>query len=220
MSRAAILPLGLDRRTSFRGRGKGRGLRPRPIFPTLPVVSQHSQIITLEVPDDFPLAPLEQFHYAVQPRHERENEKWGHWARACAALHYRFLACAEADDVFRSSLSAVGPGPPPPERARQEIALFAFFSSGLSALECLGYGLYFVAAIVDPAAFTRPPHKIWFGDVANAYQERFESDSIRRGASPRERKHRARELAARSQRSDAPRSARAPPHPRRTIGLA
>jgi hypothetical protein len=33
-------------------------------------------------------------------------------------LHYRFLACAEADDVFRSSLSAVGPGPPQPERAR------------------------------------------------------------------------------------------------------
>lgn len=141
-------------------------------------MTQLSQILTLDVPDDFPLAPLEQFHYAVHPHHERENEKWGHWVRACAALHYRFLACAEADDVFRSSLSAVGPGPPQPERARQEIALFTFFSSGLSALECLGYGLYFVAAIVDPAAFTRPPDKIWFHDVANAYQERFESDSI------------------------------------------
>lgn len=141
-------------------------------------MSQHSRIISLDVPDDFPLAPLEQFHYAVHPYHEKENEKWGHWARACAGLHYRFLACAEADDVFRSSLSAVGPGPPPPERSRQEIALFAFFSSGLSALECLGYGLYFVAAIVDPAAFTRPPHKISLGDVASAYQERFENDSI------------------------------------------
>jgi hypothetical protein len=141
-------------------------------------VSQHSRIISLDVPDDFPLAPLEQFYDAVHAYHESENEKWGHWARACAALHYRFLACAEADEVFRRSLTAVSAGPPPPERARQEIALFAFLSSGLSALECLGYGLYFVAAIVDPAAFARPPHKIWFVDVANGYQERFEGDTI------------------------------------------
>lgn len=141
-------------------------------------MSQHSPIISLNVPDDFPLAPLQQFHDAVHAHHESENEKWGHWAGACAALHYRFLACAEADDGFRSSLSAVGPGPPQPERARQEIALFAFFSSGLSALECLGYGLYFVAAIVDPTAFTLPAHKVGFRAVAKAYQERFESDSI------------------------------------------
>lgn len=142
-------------------------------------MSQNSPIIGgLDVPDDFPLAPLEQFHNAVHAHYESENEKFGHWGRAFNALHYRFLACAEADEAFRSSLGAAGAGPPQPERARQEIALFAFFSSGLSALECLGYGLYFAAAIVDPAAFTRPPHKIWFGAVANAYQERFASDRI------------------------------------------
>jgi len=70
------------------------------------------------------------------------------------------------------------PGTAPPERWRQEAALFAFFSNGLSALECLGFGLYFVAAIVAPAEFARPPHRVWFSDVANAYQESFEGDSI------------------------------------------
>lgn len=141
-------------------------------------MSQQSRIIRLDVPDDFPLAPLEQFHAAVQSYWQSNNTEWGQWARACNGLHCRFLACVDADEAFRTSIQDAGASPPPAERTRQEMALFAFFSSGLSALECLGYGLYFVGAIVEPTGFTRPRDQIWFRDVVGAYQARFPSDRL------------------------------------------
>jgi hypothetical protein len=58
------------------------------------------------------------------------------------------------------------------------LAVFAFFSSGLSALECLGYGLYFVGAIVEPTAFALAPDQIWFRHVAGAFQAQFPSDRL------------------------------------------
>jgi hypothetical protein len=141
-------------------------------------MTQHSNILKLDVPDDFPLALLEQFHDAVWTHRESNPAECGQWAGACNALHYRFLACAEADETFRSSLTSAGPAPPPPERARQEKALFAFFSSGLSALECLGFGLYHVGAIVDPHGFTAQPKNIWLSTVVKSYGAQFQGERI------------------------------------------
>lgn len=139
---------------------------------------QHSHIIDLEVPEDFPRAPLERFHDAVLSHRQSNKAEWGHWAGGCNGFHYRFLACADVDEAFRTSIGSAGPSPPPPERARQELALFAFLSSGLSALECLGYGLYFVGAIVEPMGFAGAPNRIWFHDVADLYQARFARDRL------------------------------------------
>jgi hypothetical protein len=112
---------------------------------------QHSHIIDLEVPEYFPRAPLERFHDAVLSHRQSYKAEWGHWAGGCNGFHYRFLACADVDEAFRTSIGSAGPSPPPPERARQELAVwvgdeYVRFREGLLGGDppevCRGCSLY------------------------------------------------------------------------------
>jgi hypothetical protein len=64
------------------------------------------------------------------------------------------------------------------ERYRQEKWLFAFFMEGLSAIECLYYGLYFLGAIADPQNFDTGINRrdVNPGFVATRFAEAFPSD--------------------------------------------
>ena len=141
-------------------------------------MSQYSSITDVDVPDDFPLELLNRFNEVMVTCSQSNNAAWGHWAHACNAVHYRFLACADADEAFRRSINAAGASPLGIERMRQEQALFAFFTSGQSALECLGYGLNFVGKIVDPFAFALAANRVSFSKVADTFGERFANEQV------------------------------------------
>ena len=64
-----------------------------------------------------------------------------------------FLAADEAATAVTASLSA-SRTPPIDERARQERWLVEFFFNGLSTLECLHYGAYFLGAMAAPLKFS------------------------------------------------------------------
>jgi hypothetical protein len=141
---------------------------------------QRSTNFGFDVPDDFPITELETFHATVTAHKDAHVVEWAEWAGGCNGLLYRYLQAAAADESFTASVAAHGTAPVIEERVAQEAALFAFFASGLSSLECLAYGLCFVGAIVDPAAFalTATPQRIWVSSVTDAYLQRFPQEQL------------------------------------------
>jgi hypothetical protein len=103
------------------------------------------------VSSDFPIALLENAHATISDPDDarRDQPAWHEWAGACNGVLYRFMACAEHCDRLVASLTE-STSPLMPERYEQEKLLFNFFAEGLSSLECLYYGAYFVGALVDP----------------------------------------------------------------------
>lgn len=135
----------------------------------------------LDVADDFPIRLLETIHAQISDPDDarRQTPEWREWAGACNGLLYRFLACAEHADLLTSSL-AVSTSPPQPERYEQEKLLFDFYVEGLSAVECLYYGVYFVGALVD-AAHVDPgidKRRIVPGYVTDCFETAFPMDAI------------------------------------------
>jgi hypothetical protein len=107
----------------------------------------------LDFPDDFPVTSIDALHAHLSDRQPNTSPKpaeWSEWATALNGVAYRFIACDEAAAQTIVSLSA-SDSPPQPERARQENNLFSFYTMGLSILESLSYGIYFVGALADPA---------------------------------------------------------------------
>jgi hypothetical protein len=114
---------------------------------------QRSQRFGLEMPDDFPLQTLEATYACVRDGHEWPERPVGEYSLAVNGILYRFRACTEFDDELRGSLTAHGGAPQIEERYRQERALFGFYSTGQSALECFFYGAWFLASLNDPTVF-------------------------------------------------------------------
>jgi hypothetical protein len=141
---------------------------------------QHSTNFGFDVPDDFPITELGAFHAAVTTHKETHAVEWAEWASGCNGVLYRYVQAAAADESFTASVVAHGAAPVIDERVAQETALFAFFTAGLSSLECLAYGLCFVGAIVDPVAFalTTTPQRVWVSSVTDAYSQRFPQEQL------------------------------------------
>jgi len=110
----------------------------------------HSSRFALDLPDDFPIRLLEAVHGVISDADDarRQTSEWSEWAGACNGVLYRFLACAEHADLLDTSLAS-STSPPQPERYEQEKLLYEFFAEGLSALECLYYGVYFIGVLAD-----------------------------------------------------------------------
>lgn len=105
----------------------------------------------LEFADDFPVARIEAIHAHLSPDTSGSRSvEWVEWATALNGLAFRFIGCDKASKAAIASL-ATSVSPPQPERLRQENSLFSFYAFGLSCLEALCYGIYFVGAIADPA---------------------------------------------------------------------
>src|SRR5258707_82886 len=69
---------------------------------------------------------------------------------ALRAVSYRYRAATEYADDYLSTLSAPDLNE---NRYSQEKALLGFFVSGLAAVESFYFGVYFIGAHVQPAAF-------------------------------------------------------------------
>jgi hypothetical protein len=135
----------------------------------------------LAAPPDFPAELLERVHIAISDPDEarRQTPEWAEWAGACNGLLYRFLACAEHGDAVVDSLIK-STSPPQPERYEQEKLLFDFFAEGLSALECLYYGVYFIGALADPGglAATVDKRQVAPGHVTKCFEATYAGEAL------------------------------------------
>lgn len=102
---------------------------------------------------------------------------WREWASALNGLLFRFKAFDEHGTRVIDSLRA-SDSPEIDERYRQEKWLFAFFVEGLSAIECLDYGLYFLGALTDSKGFDAgiDPRAVTIDFVASRFAAVFPSD--------------------------------------------
>jgi hypothetical protein len=141
----------------------------------------HSERFDLDFPDDYPVAALQSIHAHVSDGTPTPTEttEWKEWASALNGLMYRFLAFSRHHEKVSASLTD-SPSPPQPERYRQEKWLFAFFFEGLSSLECLCYGLYFIGVMAEPTQFdvNEDRRNITIGHVANAYATAFPAEAL------------------------------------------
>jgi hypothetical protein len=114
-----------------------------------------TQVIGLEMPDDFPTVLYDrindQMPQKLKDRYPVErSEAAGGWG----ALGYRFRSAAEDSDAFVESLNVVGDTPEHEFRYLQEKYLYGFFVGGQSAIESFGYSVYAVCAMVKPTRFS------------------------------------------------------------------
>ncbi len=103
-------------------------------------------------PRDFPAKPYNNI-LARLAGETRSRESRRELFSAWNAVVYRFRSCAEYDETFAESVRRAGKAPPSPERYIQERELFCFFVTGMSAIECLCYGLFAIGSMLDARAF-------------------------------------------------------------------
>ena len=106
-----------------------------------------------ELPEDFPNAAYGAVQACMQNRHPENEDLWDQYRGAWSAIAYRYRTCAESDEAFTRSIKIQGGAPPAPYRYEQERDLFLFFVSGWSSLEAFCYGIYAIAAFINPENF-------------------------------------------------------------------
>ena len=135
--------------------------------------------VGLEVPSDFPSEPYEAARHLMIPKKDRFSDLWREFTGAWNTLPYRFLSCTRQNDIYIESVRRFGTSPSSPQRFIQEEALFFFFVAGLSAIESLCYGLYFIAAMVDQNSFpTNNKRKIIPEETSRCLRATFPYESI------------------------------------------
>jgi len=97
-------------------------------------------------------------------------------------MAFRFLCCAEHDDSFTGSVQRSGTAPAMPERYIQERELFAFFVTGLSAVESFHFAAHAIAACVQPLAFPMSTdeelRQLTIGTIATRFAAVFPGDPL------------------------------------------
>lgn len=138
--------------------------------------------IGLEATRDFPTAAYEAVHGHLSSRGLSTAAPWQHYAGGWNALAYRFLTCTEHDDAFTASVARSGSAPVPPERHIQERELFAFFITGLSALEGFHFAAHAIGAFVAPAVFPMATpselRAVTVGTVVKRFASAFTGDNL------------------------------------------
>src|SRR6185437_12921839 len=112
-----------------------------------------------------------------QPSEELSNFAGGH-----NGVRLRLRACADYSKEFIECVRRTGDAPEPENRYLQERQLFGFFVSGISALDCFCFLLYFAAAQLQPTKFhTQKPGQIQSINrkyTAEAFTRVFPNESI------------------------------------------
>jgi hypothetical protein len=134
----------------------------------------------LVMPAWFNSAAHESIHNQLvlqKPKHEAE---WMSFGIAWKAVAYRAKAAFTYHEQFTASIRK-SKAPLPEERYTQEHALFAFFSSVLSSIECYFYANYCIGAIASPSAFpasTPKDLRVYPANVAALFAATFPGDAL------------------------------------------
>lgn len=85
---------------------------------------------------------------------DRDDDVWSQWASAWQGVAYRFLGAHRDSEMAAASLGQPGgDAPAAPERVRQEHAIYGFFASSLSAIECFAFAMYALGHWLEPDGF-------------------------------------------------------------------
>lgn len=132
------------------------------------------------MPSDFPSEAHERIHKLLVRYKDTNPVQWQSFGLGWNGLAYRYRAMAEYDEEYTSSIKALGNSPPPEERYKQGKALFGFFVSVVSTIECFFYSTYWVGTILKPTWF--PSNSKALGlyptDVAQKFEADFPEDTL------------------------------------------
>jgi len=135
------------------------------------------------MPSDFPIKQFSNVYWDVDKKKNSCQGIWGQYRDAWKAVAFRFLSCAGHDVAYTQSVVKYTNSPSDmKERYNQEHHLFAFFFSGLAALESLHYALFAVGALVEPSKFSMASEadlkSITPSKTARSYSETFPGDML------------------------------------------
>jgi len=132
------------------------------------------------VPSDFPSEAHERIHRLLVKYKDTNPIQWRSFGLGWNGLAYRYRAMAEYDEQYASSIEAFGNSPPPEERYKQGKALFGFFVSAVSTIECFFYSTYWFGAILKPGKFPASSKalKLYPVDIAKKFEVDFPGDSL------------------------------------------
>jgi len=132
------------------------------------------------VPSDFPSEAYERIHKLLVKYKDINRVQWQSFGLGWNGLAYRYRAMAEYDEQYGSSIKAFGNSPPSEERYKQGKALFGFFVSAVSTIECFFYSAYWVGAILAPGTFPSDSKaiKLYPSDIAKKFEATFPEDSF------------------------------------------
>jgi hypothetical protein len=105
------------------------------------------------MPPDFPLEIHDKISGILVKYKDTHPTLWLLFGLGWRGLKNRYRATVEYNEEFTQSIKKHGNSPPFEERYKQEKALFGFFVSAISAIECFFYSAYLVGAILKPDRF-------------------------------------------------------------------
>lgn len=112
----------------------------------------------LIMPSDFNQSDYEEVNFRVSEHLLYNQSPGSDFAGGWAAISYRFLACAESDELFTELIKA-GATATFRERYIQERELFNFFFNGLSVFESCCYSLFALGASISSSDFPMTSNK-------------------------------------------------------------
>lgn len=102
----------------------------------------------------FPAAAHDSTHLRLAPFAQTpQNSTWRHFGLGWNAVAYRYQACAEHDETFRSDFARHGGNVGGWDRYRQQRDLYGSFVNGCSAIESFFYAAFAAGALKDPTVF-------------------------------------------------------------------
>jgi hypothetical protein len=106
------------------------------------------------LPTDFPLQIYDKTGVILFKYIDTDLIKWRSFWLGWDGLKNRYRAMSEYDEEFTQSIKKHGNSPlSPEERYKQDKALFGFFTSSVSAVECFFYAAYWMGAFLKPKEF-------------------------------------------------------------------
>jgi hypothetical protein len=132
------------------------------------------------VPSDFPSEAYERIHGRLVKYKDTNRVQWHSFSLGWNGLAYRYRAMAEYDEQYSSLIRTFGNSPPSEGRYKQGKALFGFFVTAVSTIECFFYSAYWVGAILEPGTFPSDAKaiKLYPLDIAKKFEATFPGDSF------------------------------------------
>ncbi|MDP1992582.1 MAG: hypothetical protein Q8K00_16360 [Syntrophales bacterium] len=140
--------------------------------------SANLSTVGIAMPPDFPRVSYEAIHEHCKAKMTSNPplaSKRKEYSAAWHAVAYRYLALSEHDKAFAEAIARNSHF----DRYIQERELFNFFIAGLSTLETLSYGLYFLASIACANDFpVNNPRSITLSSTTEHFLKTFPKKSI------------------------------------------
>lgn len=103
---------------------------------------------------DFPQDPYDAIHHRLEHfANSPQGTTWRQFAGAWNAVAYRFQACAEYDETFRSDFARLGVNAGGLDRYRQERDTYGCIVNACSVIEAFYYAAYAMGSLLQPTDF-------------------------------------------------------------------